>query len=202
MPVANSQRCEYVDSTTGKRCGRRATYFGDGQFCEGIGHEPEAPVDEIEDRDDRWPQNDAEEAEIEAIYENEEREGPVDFTDALDRLAEPIEFDADESEEPEPTPAKNRFSGILCECGCGLETLKGRIYLQGHDQRHKGILIREATIYGDDFAAELLIRKGWRDRAFIESRRAEETAKQERKLEKLNGNTTPKTIVVMEFEQQ
>ena len=47
--VKMAERCEYVDPITGKRCAKRATYFGDGQFCEGNGHDPAYP-DEVEEQ--------------------------------------------------------------------------------------------------------------------------------------------------------
>ena len=56
---------------------------------------------------------------------------------------------------PEPLPP--------CGCGCGLEVLKKtRSYRQGHDARHKGILIRRVRDMADAEAAQLLVAKGWR----------------------------------------
>lgn len=114
MPVANIERCDYVDPNTGKRCGARATYFGDGKFCEGRGHDP--------------------------AYYGEEEQTP----------------------EPVGLPVSQPVSAsTACQCGCGLSVKEGRSYKQGHDQRHKGNLIRRAKA-GSTAAGELLIKKGWK----------------------------------------
>jgi hypothetical protein len=182
MPVATKIRCQHIDPETGIRCTKKGTTdYGNGNlYCND--HEP--------------------------LPEHDENDDLIEYPDEIDPevpddFGQIIPFPVNDDEEPEPEPATSkRFSGILCHCGCGYETLKGRIYLQGHDQRHKGILIKRATVYGDETAAEELIRKGWRDRAFIQARRTEEVAKQERLLAKRAGSEGTKTTVVMEFEAQ
>lgn len=181
MPVINSQRCEYRDPETNKRCGRKATYYGDSQFCEGIGHDPAYPDDEVE----TCP-----------ICGD-----PIDYC-----LGHPDEVDPgipdDMAIEPVEDPeTKTEATFRICQCGCGEEVAKGRIYLQGHDQRHKGMLIR-AAISGNDEAMKTLIQKGWRERDYILERRTKELAKHERKLAKINGKAVPATAVVMDFEAQ
>lgn len=71
---------------------------------------------------------------------------------------------------------------LVCQCGCGMATAKGSIYCQGHDQRHKGQLIR-AAVDGDDSAIDILVRKGWRTREDILARRAAIVAKAKRQEE-------------------
>lgn len=56
---------------------------------------------------------------------------------------------------PEPLPP--------CGCGCGQSVLRKKsTYRQGHDARHRGILIRRVREIADAEAAQLLIAKGWR----------------------------------------
>ncbi len=63
---------------------------------------------------------------------------------------------------PEPLP--------LCGCGCGNSVLKkSRTYLQGHDQRHKGILIRRVREMADADAGRTLVQKGWKGRTEVEA---------------------------------
>lgn len=63
-----------------------------------------------------------------------------------------------------------------CLCGCRAVVAKGSVYLQGHDQRHKGILIRSA-VAGDESALDLLVMKGWRSRSDILARREDAAVK-------------------------
>lgn len=45
-----------------------------------------------------------------------------------------------------------------CRCGCGMEVLKrNRSYRQGHDQRHRGILLRELAATDDVEQSEGII---------------------------------------------
>lgn len=201
MPVANSQRCEHVDPETGKRCGRRATYLNsEGQWCEGYGHDPAYPEDEINEDaevvemevDDQIPDDfDAEVAGMARINAGEDAP-EYDFDAALEELTKLAE--AMKKQETQPESAS-----MYCQCGCGEPVAKGRIYEQGHDQRHKGILMR-AAIAGDDDAMRTLVRKGWRTREYVIARRTQELEKQERKIAKLNRNKPAETTVIVEFE--
>lgn len=65
-----------------------------------------------------------------------------------------------------------------CQCGCGKEVLKNnRSYLQGHDQRHRGILLRLSD-RGDEESSELLVRKGWYSGLELITRQVEYADKQ------------------------
>ena len=66
----------------------------------------------------------------------------------------------------------------LCACGCEIPIVAKRsIYRQGHDQRHKGLLLNTIARdpFGDDgeAAADLLVAKGWKTREEIEIRRVQ-----------------------------
>ena len=63
---------------------------------------------------------------------------------------------------PEPLPK--------CACGCGLSVLRRKsTYRQGHDARHKGILIRRVREMADVEAAQLLVAKVWRTQTEAEA---------------------------------
>ncbi len=58
----------------------------------------------------------------------------------------------------------------MCSCGCGVQVRrKSRTYLQGHDQRHKGILLRRVREVADADAGRTLVQKGWKGRTEIEA---------------------------------
>lgn len=63
-----------------------------------------------------------------------------------------------------------------CECGCGEATAKRRVFRQGHDQRHKGNLLRLA-VAGSDAALAELVQRSWRTEADVLGRRADAEAK-------------------------
>lgn len=89
-----------------------------------------------------------------------------------------------------------------CECGCAVIVNPKRHFAPGHDQRHKGVLLRKFD-EGDTAAAAELIERGWRSEPELAERRANaekrEQAKQEREANrkaKAMLNTTATEEVV------
>lgn len=66
---------------------------------------------------------------------------------------------------------------VACACGCGVAVNPGRTYRQGHDARHKCMLLRAAINDGDADAAKLLVKRGWYTNAVLKERRAAAEAK-------------------------
>lgn len=61
-----------------------------------------------------------------------------------------------------------------CGCGCGAQVQKkGRLYLQGHDMKHKSVLLRRVREMADADAGRTLVQKGWKERADMEQMLAE-----------------------------
>jgi|GEM_PF-6876111 len=61
-----------------------------------------------------------------------------------------------------------------CECGCGVVVTKR--FAMGHDQRHKGALLR-AFDGGNSEAGDELVERGWRTANELEERRAKAETK-------------------------
>lgn len=57
-----------------------------------------------------------------------------------------------------------------CECGCSLIVNPKRHFAPGHDQRHKGVLLRRFD-EGDTAAAVELTERGWRSEAELADRK-------------------------------
>lgn len=88
---------------------------------------------------------------------------------------------------PEPLP--------LCGCGCGNSVLrKSRTYLQGHDQRHRGQLLR-AFDKGDAGAGDELVKRGWKSDAELADRKlvAEEKAARKAAMTEAEPEAEPAT---------
>lgn len=72
-----------------------------------------------------------------------------------------------------------------CACGCGQMVLReDRTYRQGHDQRHKGNLLRDWTRSGNESAANTLVRLGWYGRTELHERREDFLFEEKRRAEK------------------
>lgn len=92
----------------------------------------------------------------------------VDMSDVDEEPVEPAfsEYARDpeliEAEaEPEVKPITPKKESKPCQCGCGLFASKGKMFRPGHDQRHKGNLIR-AMQEGSVEAEQELIKRRWR----------------------------------------
>lgn len=84
-----------------------------------------------------------------------------------------------------------------CECGCSLIVNPKRHFAPGHDQRHKGVLLRKFD-EGDTAAAAELIERGWRSEVELAERKAtaekREQAKQEREANRKAKAALTKTV--------
>lgn len=81
----------------------------------------------------------------------EEQEGTLEITDTEEGILVEAKVPA-KSTKKEPKP---------CQCHCGELANPGRMFLPGHDQRHKGNLIRAMQGGSEQAEAELRLRK-WR----------------------------------------
>lgn len=73
---------------------------------------------------------------------------------------------------------------IFKRCGCGCDRIIGKAskYATGHDQVHKGALLRTFDA-GDMAAGELLVEKGWRTPEELQARKAKAEAKAEARVQ-------------------
>jgi hypothetical protein len=70
----------------------------------------------------------------------------------------------------------------MCQCGCGQVLAKKSSFRQGHDQRHRGNLLRRLE-RGDVDAGEELVRRNWCSRSEATVRLNKQTRKEARKAE-------------------
>jgi hypothetical protein len=93
------------------------------------------------------------------------------------------------------TTPKDETEFKRCECGCGVIVNPKRHFAPGHDQRHKGVLLRKFD-GGDTAAAVELTERGWRSEAELAKRRAtaekREQAKKTEAQAKVERNRTAK----------
>lgn len=82
-------------------------------------------------------------------------------TVAVPELTEVVQTEAIQ---PEVVVKKDSAEVVrLCACGCGEAiTAKRSIYRQGHDQRHKGLLLTAVDKEANAEAGAFLVAKGWK----------------------------------------
>ena len=66
-----------------------------------------------------------------------------------------------------PVVVEATTEAATCGCGCGREVKSGRSFVQGHDQAHKGNLLKAAAA-GDEEAYVELLNRSWKTEEQIE----------------------------------